>query len=236
MQNSEHTKNRLDEGNLMITMPNRLAGYQIAEPVKFPVNEPIALYGRQSSLFQFENKTESRDYQIEEQRKILASQYGWDEELIIEYFEDFTYSGRLGLGERVGITRLLEDIQSGYIKAIYVFLVDRLFRDKLLENVIRFAKACYEKKILIITSDYIYSMWISEDYDKFIEDCKLAWQALDLQLNKRLIPMRAFAAHSGKYDSRAINIGYTVDRNNHSPRNLFIFPGTTIPYLITELS
>ena len=56
----------------------------------------------------------------------------------------------------------------------YVFLVDRLFRDKLLENVIRFAKACYEHKIIIITSCYIYRMWIQDDYEKFIEDCKLA--------------------------------------------------------------
>lgn len=79
-------------------------------------------------------------------------QYGWNDGVIIEYFEDFTYSGTLGIGERVGITRLLEDIESGYIKAVYVFLVDRLFRDKLLENVIRFAKACYERKIIIITS------------------------------------------------------------------------------------
>jgi Recombinase/Resolvase, N terminal domain len=209
-------KKRLNEGNIFVTMANPLALYQMTEPLRFPVNDPIALYGRQSSLFQFENKTESRDYQIEEQRKILVFQYGWNDGVITEYFEDFAYSGTLGIGERVGITRLLEDIQSGYIKAVYVFLVDRLFRDKLLENVIRFAKACYEKKIIIITSCYIYRMWIQEDYEKFLDDCKLAWKALDLQLNKRMLPMRAFASHSGKYDSRTLNIGYTVDRDKHS--------------------
>jgi len=187
-----------------------------AEPLKFPTNEPIALYGRQSSLFQFNNKTESRDYQIEEQRKILVEQYGWNNEIIIEYFEDFNYSGKLGIGERIGITRLLEDIQSGYIKAVYVFLVDRLFRDKLLENVFRFAKACFEKRVIIITSCDIYRMWMQEDYEEFIDDCQLAWKTLDLQLNKRMIPMRAFANHSGKYDSRNINIGYIVDRDKHS--------------------
>lgn len=63
---------------------------------------------------------------------------------------------------------------------------------------------------------YIYRMWIAEDYEKFIEDCKLAWKALDLQLNKRMLPMRAFASHSGKYDSRGMNIGYVVDRDKHS--------------------
>jgi hypothetical protein len=217
MLNEKPKKKRLNEGNIFVTMVNPLAVYQMAEPLKFPISAPIALYGRQSSLFQFENKTESRDYQIEEQRKILVYQYKWNDELIFEYFEDFMYSGTLGIGERVGITRLLEDIQSGFIKAVYVFLVDRLFRDKLLENVIRFAKACYEKKIIIITSCYIYRMWIQEDYEKFIDDCKLAWKALDLQLNKRMLPMRAFASHSGKYDSRTLNIGYTVDRDKHSP-------------------
>ena len=210
-------KKRLNEGNIMVTMANPLVVFQMAEPLKFPVNQPIALYGRQSSLFQFNNKTESRDYQIEEQRKILILQYGWNEHVIVEYFDDFAVSGTLGIGERVGITRLLEDIQSGYIKAVYVFLVDRLFRDNLLENVIRFAKTCYEKKIIIITSCYIYRMWMQEDYEKFIEDCKLAWKALDLQLNKRMLPMRVFASHSGKYDSRAMNIGYIVDRDKHSP-------------------
>jgi hypothetical protein len=216
MLHEKPKKKRLNEGNIFVTMANPLAVYQMAEPLRFPVNDPIALYGRQSSLFQFENKIESRDYQIEEQRKILASQYKWNDGVIFEYFEDFAYSGTLGIGERVGITRLLEDIQSGFIKAVYVFLVDRLFRDKLLENVIRFAKACYEKKIIIITSCYVYRMWIQDDYDRFIEDCKLAWKALDLQLNKRMLPMRAFASHSGKYDSRAINIGYIVDRDKHS--------------------
>src|SRR6266480_1774682 len=217
MKKVKPKKKRLNEGNIFVTMANPHAVFQLAEPLKFPVNEPIALYGRQSSLFQFENKTESRDYQIEEQRKILVLQYGWNNALIVEYFDDFAVSGTLGIGERVGVTRLLEDIARGYIKAVYVFLVDRLFRDKLLENVIRFAKTCYEKKIIIITSCYIYRMWIQDDYEKFIEDCKLAWKALDLQLNKRMLPMRAFASHSGKYDSRAINIGYTVDRDKHSP-------------------
>ena len=146
-------------------MANPLAVYQMAQPLILPVNEPLGLYGRQSSLFQFQNNTESRDYQIEEQRKILVLQYSWNNEVIFEYFEDFGESGTLGIGERVGVTRLLEDIQSGFIKAVYVFLVDRLFRDKLLENVIRFAKACYEKKIIIITSCYIYRMWIAEDYE-----------------------------------------------------------------------
>ncbi len=215
-QNPKPRKKRLNEGNIMVTMASPLAVFQMAEPLKLPLNDPIALYGRQSSLFQFENKTESRDYQIEEQRKILVFQFGWNDGVIIEYFEDFTYSGTLGIGERVGITRLLEDIESGYIKAIYVFLVDRLFRDKLLENVVRFAKACYEHKIIIITSCYIYRMWIPEDYEKFIDDCKLAWKALDLQLNKRMLPMRVFASHAGKYDSRTLNIGYTVDRDKHS--------------------
>lgn len=210
-------KKRLNEGNIFVTMVNPQTVYQMAEPLKLPTDQPIGLYGRQSSLFQFLNRTESRDYQIEEQRKILILQYCWQEAMIFEYFQDFAESGTLGIGERVGVTRLLEDIERGFIKAVYVFLVDRLFRDKLLENVIRFAKACYEHKIIIITSCYIYRMWVQDDYEKFIEDCKLAWKALDLQLNKRMLPMRAFASHSGKYDSRGINIGYTVDRDKHSP-------------------
>ena len=113
-QNVKPRKKRLNEGNIFVTMASP-AVFQLAEPLKFPLHEPIALYGRQSSLFQFENKTESRDYQIEEQRKILVLQYGWNEAMIVEYFDDFTVSGTLGIGERVGVTRLLEDIARGYI-------------------------------------------------------------------------------------------------------------------------
>jgi hypothetical protein len=210
------TMKRLNEGSIFVTMANPQAIFQMAEPLKLPTDQPVGLYGRQSSLFQFLNRTESRDYQIEEQRKILILQYRWQAEMIFEYFQDFAESGTLGIGERVGVTRLLEDIQSGFIKAVYVWLVDRLFRDKLLANVIRFANACYENKIIIITSCYIYRMWIPEDYEKFIDDCELAWKTLDLQLNKRMLPMRAFASHSGKYDSRAMNIGYIVDRDKQS--------------------
>jgi hypothetical protein len=149
-------KKRLNEGNIFVTMANPLAVFHIAEPLKLPTDQPVGLYGRQSSLFQFQNRTESRDYQFEEQRKILVHQYRWQAEMIFEYFQDFAESGTLGIGERVGVTRLLEDIQSGFIKAVYVWLVDRLFRDKLLENVVRFAKACYEHKIIITASCYIY--------------------------------------------------------------------------------
>jgi hypothetical protein len=111
-------KKRLNEGNIFVTMVNPQAVYQMAEPLKFPTDQPIGLYGRQSSLFQFQNRTESRDYQIEEQRKIIILQYLWQEAMIFEYFQDFAESGTLGIGERVGVTRLLEDIERGFIKAV----------------------------------------------------------------------------------------------------------------------
>src|SRR5713226_8531672 len=85
-------RKKLNQGNTFATMASPFAVFQMAEPLKFPVNEPIGLYGRPSTLFQFENRTESRDYQIEEQRKILVFQYNWQNAMIFEYFEDFTYS------------------------------------------------------------------------------------------------------------------------------------------------
>ncbi len=180
-----------------------------------PLDENIALYGRQSSLFQVENRTASNDYQIEEQKKQILA-YGWKEHQIIEYFQDFEVSGTLGIGERIGITQLTEDIIAGLVKVVYVFLEDRLFRDRYLENVVKFARICDEHHIVIITIYRRYYMWIEYDREAFIEACKQAWKALDMQINKRMLPMRVYKSHQGMYDARAINIGYTVDRDKHS--------------------
>src|SRR6266849_3786351 len=90
-------KKRLNEGNIFVTMANPQTVYQMAQPLVLPVNAPLGLYGRQSSLFQFQNNTDSRDYQIEEQRKILVFQYNWNNEVIFEYVEDFGERGTLGI-------------------------------------------------------------------------------------------------------------------------------------------
>jgi hypothetical protein len=208
-------RKRLNQENIYNLMKNPVA--DLMKPIELPTNEPIGLYGRQSSLFQVQNNTASNDYQINEQRRILIYQYKWSEKLIIEYFDDFAFSGTLGIGERVGITNLVEDIEAGIIKAVYVFLEDRLFRDRHLENVVKFARICFERKIYIITNYRIYRMWLDADKNDFIEACKRAWEQFDTQINKRMIPMRAYKAHAGYYDSRGINIGYIVDKDKKSP-------------------
>jgi hypothetical protein len=60
-------------------------------------------------------------------------------------------------------------------------------------------------------------MWLDGDKNDFIEACKRAWEQFDTQLNKRMMPMRAYKAHGGYYDSRGINIGYIVDKDKKSP-------------------
>ncbi len=84
-KNVKPKKKRLNEGNIFVTMANPLAVYQMAQPLTLPVNDPLGLYGRQSSLFQFQNNTDSRDYQIEEQRKILVLQYNWNNEVRVRF-------------------------------------------------------------------------------------------------------------------------------------------------------
>jgi hypothetical protein len=208
-------RKRLHKENIYNLMKNPTAEWMT--PIELPTDKHIGLYGRQSTLYQVTYNTASNDYQIKEQRRILLERYGWKEELIIEYFDDFAFSGTLGIGERVGITNLTEDIEAGIIKSVYVFLEDRLFRDRHLENVAKFARICFEQKIYIITNYRIYRMWLDADKNDFIEACKRAWDQFDTQMNKRMMPMRAYKAHGGYYDSRGINIGYVVDKNLKSP-------------------
>lgn len=208
-------RKRLNQENIYKSMKNPMADWMT--PIELPTNLPVGLYGRQSSLYQVKNNLASNDYQIKEQKKLLIERYGWHEKLIIEYFDDFAFSGTLGIGERVGITRLTEDIEAGVLGAVYVFLEDRLFRDRHLENVVKFARICFEQKTHIITTYCIYRMWLDNDKNEFIEACKRAWEQFDTQINKRMIPMRAYKAHAGYYDSRGINIGYIVDKDQTSP-------------------
>src|SRR5712691_3842504 len=174
-------RKRLHKKNIYNLMKNPIADWMT--PIELPTDKPIGLYGRQSTLFQVQNNPTSNDYQINEQRRIITVRYGWDGKLIIEYFDDFAFSGTLGIGERVGITQLTEDIEADIIKAVYVFLEDRLFRDRHLENVVKFARICFEHKIYIITSYRIYRMWLDGDKNDFIEACKRAWEQFDTQLN-----------------------------------------------------
>ncbi len=214
MKECRRVNKRINQENIYISMKKPAADW--IEP-ELPTNRHVGLYGRQSSLFQVRNNTASNTYQINEQKRILIERYGWSEELIVEYFDDFAFSGTLGIGERAGITQLTEDIETGFIKTVYVFLEDRLFRDRHLENVVKFARICFDQKVYIITNYRIYRMWIDQDKNEFIEACKRAWEQFDTQLNKRMIPMRVYKAHGGYYDSRGINIGYIVDKDKRSP-------------------
>src|SRR5689334_16260848 len=116
-------RKRLNKENIMVSMHKPQSMQSLPD---LPLDENIALYGRQSSLFQVQNRTASNDYQIEEQKKQILA-YGWKKHQIVEYFQDFEVSGTLGIGERIGITQLTEDIIAGLVKVVYVFLEDRLF-------------------------------------------------------------------------------------------------------------
>ncbi len=194
---SKPKRKRLNKENIMISMQKPQSMQPLPE---MPLDSNIALYGRQSSLFQVQNRTASYDYQIEEQKKHILA-YGWKEHQIIEYFQDFAVSGTLGIGERIGITQLTEDIIAEVVKAVYVFLEDRLFRDRYLENVVKFARICDEHHIIIITDYRRYYIWIEYNREAFIEACKQAWKAFDTQINKRMLPMRVHKSDQGMYDS-----------------------------------
>jgi len=124
-------RKKLNQGNIFVTMA-KPPSLNMERPT-LPITERIALYGRQSTLYQVQNNLESYDDQTKKSRGYIQ-QLGWEESSIVEYFQDFGVSGTLGFGERVGITKLAEDIESNYVKAVYVQQEDRLFRDKYLVN------------------------------------------------------------------------------------------------------
>src|SRR6266567_539771 len=105
-------------------------------PVELPIQYMLAIYGRQSTKNQVLKHVQSGEMQTEDLME-FAKRLGWPDDLIILYIEhrqkDGTIksaSGRLRIDQREGLKALVERIEADEIKAVLIFLEDRLFRDE----------------------------------------------------------------------------------------------------------
>ena len=185
-------------------------------PVELPIDDPLGIYARQSTKRQLTANVQSNEIQREDLIK-MAIERGWDESLITLYDQDFAKSGTIDIDGRKGMLQMLSDIKAMKIRAVFVYMEDRLFRDEYQINVDTFIKVCSEAGCLILTPMMIYDLSNKWHRRQFRDACERAWEYLDEQIMYRLHMARDRAASQGLYDGRGLAIGYAVDKDKKSP-------------------
>lgn len=192
-------------------------------PVTLPTNSMVAIYARQSTKKQAENNRESAEMQTTD-LVALAHRLGWDDEHIILYVEnrreDGTIknaSGRLRIDERENLQALVSRIEHDEVKAVIVFLEDRLFRDETMIQPYTFIDICRRHNCLVITPHMTYNFRRDYDIEMFADRCKSAARYITDYVRVRLHGGRARVAARGEYIGMSIPMGYTIDTDKDSP-------------------
>ena len=192
--------------------------YNPFEQPSIPQDAKVGIYGRQSTINQVKNNIGAGEMQIED-LVILAKRLGVHEDDIILYIEnkreDGTVkhaSGRLRIDQREGLSALVERIETDEIKAVIVFLEDRLFRDETQIEVNKFILICQEHNCLVITPHMTYDFKNHYHVKQFRWKCEQAADFLRDYVRDRLQLKREQFALKGLYDGRAVPVGFIVDR------------------------
>lgn len=197
-----------------------------------PIDCTLAIYARQSGKNQVIKFVQSGEMQTSD-LIALAKQLGWTDDLIILYIENLTKdgiikdaSGRLHIDQREGLQALVENIEKGIIKAVLVFLEDRLFRDETQIQVNVFIEICRRHNCIVMTPKRIYNFHDSYDVEEFRRRCEEAANYFRDHIQSRLNGAIRKVSEKGLYDGRSIPIGFVIDR-----RKAIIENGIPIPNL-----
>jgi DNA invertase Pin-like site-specific DNA recombinase len=122
-------------------------------PFDLPIDKPVAIYYRQSTMIQVGNISTSM--QTIDMRDTLIRR-GWSPENIIMIDMDAGVSGTTKIEEREGMRRLFDLITGGHIAAVACQDEDRLFRDVTQIQVNIFIEACRAAQVQVITPSVVY--------------------------------------------------------------------------------
>lgn len=192
--------------------------YNPTEALQLPTDAKVGVYSRQSTINQVRYKTTSGEMQTDD-LIALAKRLGWQEDHIILYVENVgkngaikNASGKLRIDQREGLRALVQRIEAGEIKAVIVFLEDRLFRDETQIQVNTFILICQEHNVLVITPSMTYDFRNPYHVKQFRMKCEAAADYLREYVMERLHGGRDRTTSRGLYDGRAIPAGFIVDR------------------------
>jgi DNA invertase Pin-like site-specific DNA recombinase len=183
-----------------------------------PDGAKVGIYARQSTINQVKFNTTATEMQTDE-LIAMTKRMGVCEDDVILFIEnkrdDGTIkhaSGRLRIDQREGLRSLVQRIEAGEIKAVVVFLEDRLFRDETQIQVNTFILICQEYNVLVITPFMTYDFRNPYHVKQFRWKCEQAADFLREYVKERLHGARARAASQGRYDGRGLAVGYIIDR------------------------
>lgn len=203
---------------------------QLCKQVELPTQDMLAIYGRQSTKNQVLKNVQSGEMQTEDLME-FAKRLGWPEDLIILYIENRqkdgtikSASGRLRIDQREGLKALVERIEADEIKAIVVFLEDRLFRDETMLGPDTFIDVCKRHGCIVITPNTTYNFHNCYHVKQFRDRCEQAADFLNDYIIARLHGGKNRISRKGLYDGRAMPMGYVVDLQEYIERD-----GTMVP-------
>ena len=180
-------------------------------PVDLDTESGLGIYARQSTLSQVKNNRQSTEMQTED-LIMFAKRLGWEEDNIILFSQDLAKSGRLRIDQREGLRTLIEYIEAGKIKAVLVFLEDRLFRDETGIQYNVFIDVCKRNNVYVVTPHMTYDFTNPFHVKQFRWRCEEAADYLRDYVIHRLHGAKNRLSESGKFAGRAIPVGFIVDQ------------------------
>lgn len=179
-------------------------------PRSLLTSDPLAIYVRQSNMAMVKSHRISHELQSKDFIE-YAMKLGWRRELI-EIYDDTGLTAVLGINDRDRLLDLYEDIKSGHIKTVLIYMVDRLFRDEFLTEATRFGKTCAQNGAMLLTYyGQVYDMQDNRDYQNFILECQWAYHTYKNSILRRMNDLRAIAGKRGEYDGRSLAWGFMRD-------------------------
>lgn len=190
-------------------------------PGALPLDRPIAVYYRQSSMAQVGNISTDMQ-QIDLPRYVTT--LGWQANTIILIDEDEGVSGAKRIDEREGMSRLFDLIITGKIGAVAVQAEDRLFRDETQIQVNVFIDACVKNDVRVLTPYFKYNFADKHEgpYHRLLFRMR-AEQAADFlnsYVRGRLYAAKERMLMLGMWMGGNINLGYMVDDRKSLPSGI----------------
>ena len=187
-------------------------------PGVLPLDRPIAVYYRQSSMAQVGNISTDMQ-QIDLPRYVTT--LGWQANTIILIDEDEGVSGAKRIDERIGMSRLFDLIITDKIGAVAVQAEDRLFRDETQIQVNVFIDACVKNDVRVLTPYFKYNFADKHEgpYHRLLFRMR-AEQAADFlnsYVRGRLYAAKERMLMQGMWMGGNINLGYMVDDRKSLP-------------------
>ena len=195
-----------------IIVPSRRNYQAMNRSIELPVDHDCQVYPRVSTPEQMENVSAEM-----QKDKSFAISCGWQDYQIIVDDQDLGVSGQLRMEDRIALNAMLRRIANGEIKAVVVYNVDRLFRNRWGDESGKFIEICHTYGVLVVTPDFVYDFRISWHIDRFKHRCEEAWNYLEYHIYGRMLAARDERAYAGFWSGGSLPAGYILDLKEKLP-------------------